>query len=160
MWPSFLVNIKESPKKYKGKFAIGPYLLSFRAGRSNQLDSFTRLLHFYSCFQKWPYWPPLMPYGNMVKLTIDILDILLHISWIQKFWVLVAHPVKANSGLCLSLAWVPTETSWPLSLYQYVRNQSGLQEEEGCTARMKVSLEEYSRMSRKPWPAEQTARLP
>jgi hypothetical protein len=31
VWPSFLVNIKESPKKYKGKFAIGPYLLSFRA---------------------------------------------------------------------------------------------------------------------------------
>ena len=31
----------------------------------NRLNSFARLLHFYCCFQKYPYWPPLMPYGHM-----------------------------------------------------------------------------------------------
>ena len=42
-------------------------LLSFLARRSNQLDSFTRLLHFYSCFWRYPYWPHFMPYGHMAK---------------------------------------------------------------------------------------------
>ena len=67
MWPSFLAYTKESPKKYKGKLAVGPNLLSFLAERSNQHDSFTRLLHFYSCFQRNPYWGHLRPYVHMAK---------------------------------------------------------------------------------------------
>ena len=42
-------------------------MLSFIAGTSNQLDSFTRLLHFYSRFRRYPYWPFLLPYGHMAK---------------------------------------------------------------------------------------------
>jgi hypothetical protein len=46
----------------KGKYAIRPLLLSFLAGRSNWLNSFARLLHFYCCFQKYQYRPPMLPY--------------------------------------------------------------------------------------------------
>ena len=52
---TFLAYTKEIPEKYKGKFTIGPFLLSFIVGRLNQLDFFTRMLHFYSCFQRYPY---------------------------------------------------------------------------------------------------------
>ena len=63
--PAIFVFTKEFPKKYKGKNAIKPFLLSFLAGRSNQRLVFTRLLHLYCCFHKHPYRPPLKPYGNM-----------------------------------------------------------------------------------------------
>ena len=56
---------KGNSKKYKGKYAVKPFLLSFVVGRSNRLNSFARLLHFYCCFQKHPYWPPLMSYSHM-----------------------------------------------------------------------------------------------
>ncbi len=49
--PPFFVFTKEIPEKYKGKYFIGLFLLSFEAGRLNQLDSFARLLHFY-CFSR------------------------------------------------------------------------------------------------------------
>jgi hypothetical protein len=42
-------------EKYKGKYAIRPFLLSFLVGRSNQLNSFARMLHFYCCFRIHPY---------------------------------------------------------------------------------------------------------
>ena len=63
--PAIFVFTKEFPKKYKGKNAIKPFLLSFLAGRSNQCLVFTRLLHLYCCFHKNPYRSPLKPYGNM-----------------------------------------------------------------------------------------------
>jgi hypothetical protein len=34
-------------EKYKGKYAIRPFLLSFLVGMSNHLNSFVRLLHLY-----------------------------------------------------------------------------------------------------------------
>ena len=65
VWPPFFVNTKEWPKKYKGSLAIAPYLLSFVTGRSNQLNSFTRMLHFYGFFHRHPYWPYFITYGHM-----------------------------------------------------------------------------------------------
>ena len=53
-------------EKYKGKINIKQFLLSFLAGRSNQLLVFTRLLHFYSFFRRHPYCRRLRPYGHMV----------------------------------------------------------------------------------------------
>ena len=54
-------------EKYKGKYAIRPFLLSFLVGRSNQLNSFARMLHFYCCFRRHPYRSHFRPYGrNMV----------------------------------------------------------------------------------------------
>ena len=46
VWPSFFVNTKDFPKKYKESLAIALFLLSFVAGRSNQLNFFVRMLHF------------------------------------------------------------------------------------------------------------------
>ena len=63
--PAIFVYTKEFPKKYKGKNATKPFLLSFLAGRSNQLLVFTKLLHFYSFFERQPYCSRLRPYGHM-----------------------------------------------------------------------------------------------
>ena len=52
-------------EKYKGKYAIRPFLLSFLVGRSNQLNSFARMLHFYCCFRRHPYWRHFRPYAHM-----------------------------------------------------------------------------------------------
>ena len=52
-------------EKYKGKYAITPFLLSFLVGRSNHLNSFVRLLHLYFCFQKHPYCSSPIPYSHM-----------------------------------------------------------------------------------------------
>ena len=42
---------KGNSEKYKGKYAIGPFLLSFLTERSNQLNSCTRMLHLYCIFR-------------------------------------------------------------------------------------------------------------
>jgi hypothetical protein len=55
----------EISEKYKGKYAIRPPLLSFLVGRSNQLDSFARMLHFYCCFRRHPYQSHFRPYAYM-----------------------------------------------------------------------------------------------
>ena len=71
---------KGMAKKYKGKYAVRPFLLSFLLGRSNQLNSFTRILHFHCRFRRHPYrshlWPyihmTIRPYGqNMVIWPFD-----------------------------------------------------------------------------------------
>jgi hypothetical protein len=41
-------------EKYKGKYAIGPFLLSFLTGRLNRLNFFARLLHLYYFFPETP----------------------------------------------------------------------------------------------------------
>ena len=43
-------------KIYKGKYAVGPFLLQICTGRSDQLNFFTRLQHFYyhSHMDIWP----------------------------------------------------------------------------------------------------------
>ena len=55
-------------EKYNGKYSIRPLLLT---GRSKQLNFFTRLLHFYCCFRKYPYWPPLTLYSRMALWPYD-----------------------------------------------------------------------------------------
>ena len=62
---------KGNSEKYKGKYAIGPFLLLFLVGRMNWLNSFTSLLHFYCCFDKHPYWPPLIPHSHMAIWPYD-----------------------------------------------------------------------------------------
>ena len=63
---------KGNSEKYKGKYAIGPFLLSFLKGRSNWLNSLARLLHFYCFFRQHPYWPSLMPYSHMASNGINM----------------------------------------------------------------------------------------
>ena len=52
-------------EKYKGKYDIEAYLLSFPHGRSNQFNSFTRLLHLYCFLNRHPYQLPSKPYSHM-----------------------------------------------------------------------------------------------
>ena len=95
-WPCDFVYTKEWPKKYKGKYAVRPFLLSFLLGRSNQLNSFTRILHFHCRFRRHPYrshlWPyihmTIWPYGqNMVIWPFD-------------------HMTKmAQNGIDMSVSW-------------------------------------------------------
>jgi hypothetical protein len=54
-------------EKYKGKYAIIPFLISFLVGRLNQVNSFAIMLHFYCCFRRHSYRRHFMPYGNMVS---------------------------------------------------------------------------------------------
>ena len=56
---------KGNSEKYKRKYAIRPFSLSFFVGRSNQHNSFARLLHFYSCFRRHPCWCHSTPYVYM-----------------------------------------------------------------------------------------------
>ena len=100
VWPSFFVNTKKSPKKYKGNSAITPFLLLFFTGRSNQPNSFARMLHFYCFFHRHPYWPHFNPYDNMTIWPYGhILTIwpLCHFAiWpqIQPIWVSIKTAIK------------------------------------------------------------------
>jgi hypothetical protein len=85
-------------KKYKGKYATRPFLLSFIVGRSNHLNSIVRLLHLYCCFQKHPYRPPLKPYSHMAIWPYD------HISAIWPYSQMGIWPKMASM-------WVSPETA-------------------------------------------------
>jgi hypothetical protein len=59
------LHIQRKFPKYKGKYAFGPFLLSFLPARSYQLNSFVRLLHLYCCFRRHPYRRHWRPYIHM-----------------------------------------------------------------------------------------------
>ena len=52
-------------KFQKTKRKICAWTFFLLTGNSNQLNSFTRMLHLNCWFRKHPYWPPLTPYGFM-----------------------------------------------------------------------------------------------
>jgi hypothetical protein len=63
-------------EKYKGKYAIRRFVISFLLGRLNQLNSFARMLHLYCCFRRHPYqshfrpyaYISIWPYGHMAEI--------------------------------------------------------------------------------------------
>ena len=85
-------------EKYKGKYAVTPFLLSLLVGRSNHLNSFVRLLHLYCCFQKHPYCPSPITYSHMAIWPYD------HISAIWPYSHMGIWPKMAS-------IWVSPETA-------------------------------------------------
>ena len=109
---------KGNSEKYKGKFAIRPFSLSFLAGRSNQHNSFARLLHLFSCFWRHPFWCHSMPYvymtiwpygQNMAIWPYRHMTIW-HPRW--PIWVFLETAIKMQqSGEEIKLIW-PSYKRW------------------------------------------------